>query len=79
MPICEECKYLVKTSYEYEEYDCEAGIPEEDCREKVRGFGCSHTQRFLEKRYNKIQDDLAEMYEGYVNAFLEEEKVRNGL
>lgn len=37
---CEDCRYLYATSYEYGEYECAAGVSEDD--ERFTGDGCTY-------------------------------------
>lgn len=51
---CNRCPALRKTSYEYGEYDCYAGVPEDDMYEDVKGdYGCKLHWKTIRKRVNE--------------------------
>lgn len=60
MPKCEYCKAFVSTSYEYGEYECYAGVPEEEMIEDSKGnCGCKLHWKTIQKlirEHNKWYD-----------------------
>lgn len=54
---CEDCRHLIRTSYEYGEYECSLGIPESDCYEDDEGYLCckvnDSTKRKLQRKIDE--------------------------
>ena len=82
MPKCENCQYLKKTSYEYEEYEC--AIFGEYHGENVwnpitakyeptkngnmfTDSGCKYTRNQLAKKFEEVENSLSEYYASYDN------------
>lgn len=62
---CERCPANVKTSYEYDEYDCYAGVPDEELTEDKKGnYGCNlhwkTIQKRLQEHYNSYNISIAD-------------------
>ena len=54
---CERCPANVKTSYEYDEYACYAGVPEEEQTEDEKGnYGCNLHWKTIQKLIRRHDD-----------------------
>ena len=54
---CEECRYLIRTSYEYGEYECSLGIPESDCFEDDKGYLCCKVNGSTKRKIQRMIDE----------------------
>lgn len=64
---CESCPALERTSYEYGEYECAAGVPE-DGKMKT-DEGCRYSLKRIQSRMDHIADIKARQYDGIGNFF----------
>lgn len=68
---CENCPYMQKTSYEYDEYDCFLGI--EESEDKKGRCGCKYNMKQLKKFNEEILDELQKDGEYFYNLYKTEE------
>lgn len=57
---CDDCKYCVNTSYEYAEYECAAGVSEDD--EHFTGEGCTYHGNKLRAMKEKVDKQWEEAH-----------------
>lgn len=71
---CDNCRYLHKISYEYDEYECAAGVSEND--EHFTGEGCTYHRnklRAMKEKIDKIWEENHKITDEDLKIFFSEQ------
>lgn len=74
---CENCPANRRTSYEYGEYECAAGVPEDG--KMTTDCGCKYSRKVIEKRMNRLDDLEASQYDGIDVFYCTEEELTKAM
>ena len=56
---CEKCPALAQDGYEYPEYFCYIGIPDEETSEDKNGnWGCRYNRAYIEKHIKIVNEEM---------------------
>lgn len=77
---CHNCPACVRTSYEYGDYECAAGVPEMSMVDFADGSGgCRYSSDRIRKRMDRISSEQDKQYDGIEEFYMTEHELENAM